>query len=133
MSRHIGGVSEGGGDEEIRGTREVPVDKGVAGVVPMETTCEDESLQTRGDEHSAIEEAFLARRVGGVVQGGVDEGNRVIVKVLVDDGPVGVVPVTMVTVDDGPVGCSDVEGVGEGDVRGALSDDHGAGKDNADG
>ena len=99
----------------------------------MEKSCEDEGMQRMGDEHSAIEEAFLARRVGGVVQGGVDEGNRVIVKVLVDDGPVGVVPVTMVTVDDGPVGCSDVEGVGEGDVRGALSDDHGAGKDNADG
>jgi len=53
--------------------------------------------------------------------------------VAVDDGPVGVVPMTMVAVDDGYVGCSDVEGVGEGDVRRVLSDDPGAGNDNADG
>jgi len=48
-------------------------------------------MQTRGDEHCAIEEAFLARRVGGVVEWGVDEGNRVIAEVIVDDGLVGVV------------------------------------------
>jgi hypothetical protein len=69
-----------------------------------------------GDEHSAIEEAFLARRVGGVVEGGVDEGNSVIDQVLVDDVPVGVFPVTIVAVDDGPVCCSDVEGGVEGGV-----------------